>query len=124
MHHSTIIVCDTCRWEPDVRHRESDGKTGGEILAELIEREADGEPRVSVQRHSCLRELGVVQQHLLPATAASHSVDRGVLGEQEAHGPATLGHAQGKLFLELPGAVVLCQSQMMDAGFRFGHAVP
>ncbi len=54
MHHSTIIVCDTCRWEPDVRHRESDGKTGGEILAELIEREADGEPRVSVQRHSCL----------------------------------------------------------------------
>ena len=54
MRPSTIIVCDTCRWQPDRRHRESDGKTGGEILAELIETVAEGEPRVSVRRHSCL----------------------------------------------------------------------
>ncbi len=51
---STVIVCDTCRWEPTVRRRESDGKTGGEVLAELIESEAEREPRVEVRRHSCL----------------------------------------------------------------------
>ena len=54
MRPSTIIVCDTCRWEADVRRRGSDGKTGGEVLAELVEREAASEPRVTVRRHSCL----------------------------------------------------------------------
>ena len=54
MQPSTIIVCDTCRWQPDVRRRENDGKTGGEVLAELIELEAASEPRVTVCRHSCL----------------------------------------------------------------------
>ncbi len=54
MRPSTIIVCDTCRWEPDVRRRESDSKTGGEVLAELVERKAEAEPRVAVERHSCL----------------------------------------------------------------------
>ena len=54
MPQSTIIVCDTCRWQAETRRRESDGRTGGEILAEQIEQRADREPRVTVRRHSCL----------------------------------------------------------------------
>ena len=51
---STIIVCDTCRWQPDLRRREEDGKTGGEVLAGLIERTAQEAGAVQVRRHSCL----------------------------------------------------------------------
>lgn len=51
---TTIIVCDTCRWQPDQRRREEDGKTGGEILAEHVEAAIDGENGLQVRRHSCL----------------------------------------------------------------------
>jgi len=51
---STVFVCDTCRWSADRRHRESDGRTGGEILAEMVEQAAEAERRVEVRRQSCL----------------------------------------------------------------------
>lgn len=50
---TTIIVCDTCRWEPDQRRRDSDGKTGGAVLAEFVEAAAASKD-VAVRRHSCL----------------------------------------------------------------------
>lgn len=51
---ATLFVCDTCRYEPQVREHE--GRTGGEIFAELIERllQHQGIRGITVQRISCL----------------------------------------------------------------------
>ena len=50
---TTIFVCDTCRYSPDDRTGPGD-KTGGEVLAERIERIAAGQPGIEVRRQSCL----------------------------------------------------------------------
>jgi predicted metal-binding protein len=50
---TTIFVCDTCRYSRE--HREGpDGRTGGEMLAERVERLAAGRPGIEVRRQSCL----------------------------------------------------------------------
>ncbi len=64
---TTIIVCDTCRWQPDVRRRTEDNKTGGEVLAEHLERAASEATCVEVRRHSCLNGC---QRHCNAAVVA------------------------------------------------------
>ena len=49
---TTIFVCDTCRWTTDEKTA-PDGRTGGELLAELVEARASGSG-LSVRRQSCL----------------------------------------------------------------------
>jgi predicted metal-binding protein len=50
---TTIFVCDTCRWSAEDRVG-PEGKTGGELLAERIERLAADRPGIRVRRQSCL----------------------------------------------------------------------
>jgi len=50
---TTIIVCDTCRWTVEEKVG-PDGRTGGEVLAGLIERLADESAALDVRRQSCL----------------------------------------------------------------------
>jgi predicted metal-binding protein len=50
---TTIFVCDTCRFSREDREA-PDGRTGGQMLAERIERLAAGAPGLSVRRQSCL----------------------------------------------------------------------
>lgn len=50
---TTIFVCDTCRYSREDREA-PDGRTGGQMLAERIERIAAGAPRLRVRRQSCL----------------------------------------------------------------------
>ena len=50
---TTIFVCDTCRYSAEDRTGPGD-KTGGEMLAERIERLARGAPGIEVRRQSCL----------------------------------------------------------------------
>lgn len=50
---TTIFVCDTCRYAPETREG-PDGRTGGQMLAERIERIAAGAPEVVVRRQPCL----------------------------------------------------------------------
>ncbi len=50
---TTIFVCDTCRHSPEDREG-PDGRTGGQVLAERIERLAAGAPGIEVRRQSCL----------------------------------------------------------------------
>ncbi|MEM0988403.1 MAG: DUF1636 domain-containing protein [Pseudomonadota bacterium] len=51
---TTIIVCDKCNWAEDTKTA-PDGRTGGEVLAEMIEaRCADAGSAVAVRRQSCL----------------------------------------------------------------------
>ena len=50
---TTIFVCDTCRWSAEDKTG-PDGRTGGELLAERIERLAAGRPGLRVRRQSCL----------------------------------------------------------------------
>lgn len=50
---TTIFVCDTCRYSHEDREG-PEGRTGGEMLAERIERIAAGAPEVAVRRQSCL----------------------------------------------------------------------
>ncbi|MEM7745386.1 MAG: DUF1636 domain-containing protein [Pseudomonadota bacterium] len=49
---TTIIVCDTCRWSVEEKTA-PDGRTGGEMLAEMIEERALV-AGVDVRRQSCL----------------------------------------------------------------------
>lgn len=50
---TTIFVCDTCRFTREVREG-PDGLTGGQMLAERIERLAAEAPEIEVRRQSCL----------------------------------------------------------------------
>jgi predicted metal-binding protein len=50
---TTIFVCDTCRYSAEDRTGPGD-KTGGEMLAERIERLARAAPGIEVRRQSCL----------------------------------------------------------------------
>jgi predicted metal-binding protein len=50
---TTIFVCDTCRFSREDREA-PDGRTGGQMLAERIERLAASAPGLSVRRQSCL----------------------------------------------------------------------
>ena len=50
---TTIFVCDTCRFSREDREA-PDGRTGGQMLAERIERLAAGSAGLSVRRQSCL----------------------------------------------------------------------
>lgn len=49
---TTIFVCDTCNYSTDMKLL--DGKSGGEMLAEHIERLAADAPEIEVRRQSCL----------------------------------------------------------------------
>ena len=49
---TTIFVCDTCNYSTDMKLL--DGKSGGEMLAEHIERLAAEAPEIEVRRQSCL----------------------------------------------------------------------
>lgn len=53
MSKTTIFVCDTCRYSEDLK-TDTDGRTGGEILAGLVEEIAAGRSDVDIQRQSCL----------------------------------------------------------------------
>jgi predicted metal-binding protein len=50
---TTIFVCDTCRWTADQTTAPC-GRTGGEILADHVERLAEGVGGIEVRRQSCL----------------------------------------------------------------------
>ncbi len=50
---TTIFVCDTCAFSAEAKTDRA-GRTGGEILAGLVERAAAGAERVEVRRQSCL----------------------------------------------------------------------
>lgn len=50
---TTIFVCDTCRWTVEEKTAPC-GRTGGEIMAEHVERLASGVPGIEVRRQSCL----------------------------------------------------------------------
>lgn len=50
---TTIFVCDTCRFTVEEK-TDPEGRTGGEILAGLVEAEAAGKPGIAVRRQSCL----------------------------------------------------------------------
>ncbi len=52
MSRTTIFVCDTCRFTVDEK-TDSEGRTGGEILAGLIE-DAAADASIDVRRQSCL----------------------------------------------------------------------
>lgn len=47
---TTILVCDTCRFSK--AEKLNDNQTGGEILADLVEKAAAS--GIQVKRHSCL----------------------------------------------------------------------
>ena len=49
---TTITICDTCK--RDGWDAETQPKTDGELLAELIETAANGAATVKTRRHSCL----------------------------------------------------------------------
>lgn len=54
---TTIIVCDTCRYsveEKTTKTNEGIEKSGGELLAEQIEEQAQGVEGLEVRRQSCL----------------------------------------------------------------------
>jgi predicted metal-binding protein len=50
---TTIVVCDTCRFSVEEKTAPC-GRTGGEILAEAVERLAGGREGIEVRRTSCL----------------------------------------------------------------------
>ena len=50
---TTIFVCDTCSYAPGQKTGPNN-QTGGEILAELVERIAQGSTTVEIRRQSCL----------------------------------------------------------------------
>jgi len=50
---TTIFVCDTCRHSKEDKIG-PDGRTGGEILAEAVEAQANGKAEVQVKRQACL----------------------------------------------------------------------
>lgn len=50
---TTIFVCDTCRFSREDREA-PDGRTGGEMLAERVERLAACAAGIEVRRQSCL----------------------------------------------------------------------
>lgn len=50
---TTIFVCDTCRYSREDREGPL-GRTGGEMLAERLERLAGDAAGISVRRQSCL----------------------------------------------------------------------
>ena len=50
---TTIFVCDTCAYS-ETSKTDADGRTGGEILAGLVEETAAGVEGVEVRRQSCL----------------------------------------------------------------------
>lgn len=50
---TTIFVCDTCAYAPDAK-TDAEGRTGGEILAGLVEDAAAGIAGLEVRRQSCL----------------------------------------------------------------------
>ena len=74
---TTIFVCDTCRFSAEDQHL--DGKTGGEILCEHVERLASGNGSLEVRRQSCL--MGCVR-HCNAAVVADRKLSY-VLGEFE-----------------------------------------
>jgi len=54
---TTIIVCDTCRYsveEKTTTTKDGSEKTGGELLAEEIEKHAQGVAGLEVHRQACL----------------------------------------------------------------------
>ena len=50
---TTIFVCDTCAFSTNAK-TDAAGRTGGEVLAGLVERTAAGVEGVEVRRQSCL----------------------------------------------------------------------
>ena len=50
---TTIFVCDTCAFSTSAK-TDAAGRTGGEILAGLVEEQAAGVDEVEVRRQSCL----------------------------------------------------------------------
>ncbi|MEM8792845.1 MAG: DUF1636 domain-containing protein [Pseudomonadota bacterium] len=50
---TTIIVCDTCRYAEDEKTG-PDGRTGGEVFAEEVEKRAARVSGIEVRRQSCL----------------------------------------------------------------------
>ncbi|MEL6478703.1 MAG: DUF1636 domain-containing protein [Pseudomonadota bacterium] len=50
---TTITICDTCRFS-EAEKIGPDGLTGGEMLAEQVERLAEARPELEVRRVSCL----------------------------------------------------------------------
>ncbi|MBY8976119.1 DUF1636 domain-containing protein [Rhodobacteraceae bacterium NNCM2] len=50
---TTIIVCDTCKYAAEEKLG-PDGRPGGEMLAEHVERLAEGVEGIEVRRQSCL----------------------------------------------------------------------
>ena len=53
MTRTTIFVCDTCAFSAEEK-TDPAGRTGGEILAGLVEEAAAGDEGVEVRRQSCL----------------------------------------------------------------------
>ena len=84
---TTIFVCDTCRYSPEERTG-PDNRTGGEMLAERIERLAASAPGIEVRRQSCLMgcdrfcntavtapgKLTYVLGHFAPTDASAEAV--------------------------------------------------
>ena len=50
---TTIFVCDTCAFSAESK-TDGAGRTGGEVLAGLVEEQAAGVEGVEVRRQSCL----------------------------------------------------------------------
>lgn len=48
---TTIFVCDTCRYSAEEKY--CGEQTGGEMLAEHVERVAEGAPNLTIRRQSC-----------------------------------------------------------------------
>ena len=83
---TTIFVCDTCRWTVDQKTAPC-GRTGGEVLAEQVERLAAGVAGIQVRRQSCL--MGC-ERHCNTAVAAPGKLTY-VLGAFEPGAEAAQG---------------------------------
>lgn len=83
---TTIFVCDTCRWTVDQKTAPC-GRTGGELLAEQVERLAADVAGIQVRRQSCL--MGC-ERHCNTAVAAPGKLTY-VLGAFEPGAEAARG---------------------------------
>ena len=89
---TTIFVCDTCKYARDEKIG-PDGRTGGEMLAEIIESHAEGRPNITVKRQNCL--MGC-DRHCNTAITAVGKLTYvlGMFTPTEASGEAIVEYAQ------------------------------
>lgn len=106
---TTIFVCDTCRYSPEERTGPGD-KTGGEMLAERIERLVTGSSGIEVRRQSCLMgcdrfcntavtapgKLSYVLGHFAPTDASAEAV----VGYARLHAESPTGQVPFKQWPE------------------------